>query len=210
MNILVTNNHVIYNSHNPDIDHKKEPAKNPGDSDFFYRLCPVLSDDFCICVHVHNALCRASPISTCFLKLSVKTPALCQCPISGFSHFYVILWMGVLYSAAVSMPYIGLPPFLRHYRLGFREIYICVNALYRASPISTNISSNYHTALYRVNALYRASPISTHHRRWLYRAGIYCVNALYRASPISTLSLQKPFKINGFRDRFQGVIVRKF
>ncbi len=35
MNILVTNNHVIYNSHNPDIDHKKEPAKNPGDSDFF-------------------------------------------------------------------------------------------------------------------------------------------------------------------------------
>ena len=61
---LVTNNHVIYNSHNPDIDHKKEPAKNPGDSDFFYRLCPVLSDDFCICVHVHNALCRASPIST--------------------------------------------------------------------------------------------------------------------------------------------------
>ena len=64
MNILVTNNHVIYNSHNPDIDHKKEPAKNPGDSDFFYRLCPVLSDDFCICVHVHNALCRAYPIST--------------------------------------------------------------------------------------------------------------------------------------------------
>lgn len=113
MNILVTNNHVIYNSHNPDIDHKKEPAKNPGDSDFFYRLCPVLSDDFCICVHVHNALCRASPIST--RKQLMKT---------------------------------------------------------RAPRLS--------------------------------------VNALYRASPISTVPFKKPYKINGFRDRFQGVIVRKF
>ena len=37
-----------------------------------------------------------------------------------------------------------------------------------------------------------------------------CVNALTRAYPISTVSLPKPFKINGFRVRFQGVIVRKF
>ncbi len=37
-----------------------------------------------------------------------------------------------------------------------------------------------------------------------------CVNALGRAYPISTVSLPKPFKINGFRVRFQGVIVRKF
>ena len=36
------------------------------------------------------------------------------------------------------------------------------------------------------------------------------VNALGRAYPISTVSLPKPFKINGFRVRFQGVIVRKF
>ncbi len=36
------------------------------------------------------------------------------------------------------------------------------------------------------------------------------VNALGRAYPISTVSLPKPFKINGFRARFQGVIVRKF
>ena len=76
MNILVTNNHVIYNSHNPDIDHKKEPAKNPGDSDFFYRLCPVLSDDFCICVHVHNALCRAYPISTRKQLMKTRAPRL--------------------------------------------------------------------------------------------------------------------------------------
>ena len=161
MNILVTNNHVIYNSHNPDIDHKKEPAKNPGDSDFFYRLCPVLSDDFCICVHVHNALCRASPISTrkqlmktraprlsvnalyraspisTHLKLSrrphplcvnalyraspISTPTptpepedpeVCQCPISGFSHFYDPVDPEPTPDPVVSMPYIGLLPFL--------------------------------------------------------------------------------------------------
>ena len=40
--------------------------------------------------------------------------------------------------------------------------------------------------------------------------GFVCVNALTRAYPISTVSLSKPFKINGFRVRFQGVIVRKF
>ena len=61
----------------------------------------------------------------------------------------------------VSMPYIGLPPFLLGH---MRQLFIS-------------------------------------HK---------CVNALYRASPISTLSLQKPFKINGFQGRFQGVIVRKF
>ena len=93
MNILVTNNHVIYNSHNPDIDHKKEPAKNPGDSDFFYRLCPVLSDDFCICVHVHNALCRASPISTYILEYISNDHKSCvnalyrASPISTFPAF---------------------------------------------------------------------------------------------------------------------------
>ena len=37
-----------------------------------------------------------------------------------------------------------------------------------------------------------------------------CVNALHRAFPISTVPFKKPYKINGFRDRFQGVIVRKF
>ena len=61
-----------------------------------------------------------------------------------------------------------------------------------------------------VNALYRASPISTHCYCLACGHEYDCVNALYRASPISTVSLQKPFKINGFRGRFQGVIVRKF
>ena len=162
MNILVTNNHVIYNSHNPDIDHKKEPAKNPGDSDFFYRLCPVLSDDFCICVHVHNALCRASPISTRKQLMKTRAPRLsvnalyraspistmkqknsqlftrrCQCPISGFSHFYHPLILRKNPKSVVSMPYIGLLPFLRRHQLPNLRIQRCVNALYRASPIST-------------------------------------------------------------------------
>ena len=112
MNILVTNNHVIYNSHNPDIDHKKEPAKNPGDSDFFYRLCPVLSDDFCICVHVHNALCRASPISTLLLLWISGLCSLVSMPYIGLIPFLLYSKKSLLLSLTVSMPYIGLIPFL--------------------------------------------------------------------------------------------------
>ena len=163
MNILVTNNHVIYNSHNPDIDHKKEPAKNPGDSDFFYRLCPVLSDDFCICVHVHNALCRASPISTRTQLMKTRAPRLS---------------VNALYRAS---------PISTHLKLSRRPHPLCVNALYRASPISTPtptpepedpevcqcpISGFSHfyepkanrdlLSYWGVNALYRASPISTY------------------------------------------------
>ena len=123
---------------------------------------PGSSDDFCICVHVHNALCRASPISTrkqlmktraprlsvnalyraspisTHLKLSrrphplcvnalyraspISTPTptpepedpeVCQCPISGFSHFYDPVDPEPTPDPVVSMPYIGLLPFLR-------------------------------------------------------------------------------------------------
>ena len=113
MNILVTNNHVIYNSHNPDIDHKKEPAKNPGDSDFFYRLCPVLSDDFCICVHVHNALCRASPISTRKQLMKTRAPRLSVNALYRASPISTPdLQRRDDSRRAVSMPYIGLLPFL--------------------------------------------------------------------------------------------------
>ena len=61
----------------------------------------------------------------------------------------------------------------------------------------------------RVNALHRASPISTILAEYNGKE-VGCVNALHRASPISTVPFKKPYKINGFRDRFQGVIVRKF
>ena len=89
-------------------------------------------------------------------------------------------------SLDVSMPYIGLLPFLRRSDPEEVNSHSCVNALHRASPISTS----------DVKA----------------KEGVYiqCVNALHRASPISTVPFKKPYKINGFRDRFQGVIVRKF
>ena len=115
MNILVTNNHVIYNSHNPDIDHKKEPAKNPGDSDFFYRLCPVLSDDFCICVHVHNALCLAYPIST---NVLVRFWEVCPKRVNALYRAYPISTEGNIGAFTIRDD--------------------CVNALHRAYPISTN------------------------------------------------------------------------
>ena len=86
----------------------------------------------------------------------------------------------------VSMPYIGLLPFLR------------------------GLFKNLCSAEEGVNALHRASPISTMQIWKGLLLSIVCVNALHRASPISTVPFKKPYKINGFRDRFQGVIVRKF
>mgnify|MGYP007033185906 FL=1 len=130
---------------------------------------------------------------------------------------------------SVSMPYIGLLPFLPGYTAtvtiegdGVNALYRAspistlqgsrqrsgnrfyrVNALYRASPISTSLSADirYH-CLICVNALYRASPISTVAALLIVLAIMICVNALYRASPISTVPFKKPYKINGFRDRF--------
>ena len=37
----------------------------------------------------------------------------CQCPISGFPHFYCFFSWSKNSWICVSMPYIGLPPFLR-------------------------------------------------------------------------------------------------
>ena len=95
--------------------------------------------------------------------------------------------MNIRNYGVVSMPYIGLPPFLPPEETPSPsetpEVCQC--------PIS-GFPHFYKVAIY----------IQQYKRK--------SVNALYRASPISTLSLQKPFKINGFRGRFQGVIVRKF
>ena len=83
------------------------------------------------------------------------------------------------------MPYIGLIPFLRKEENEENFKGTCVNALHRAYPISTFI-------------------------KFIKGEHFMCVNALHRAYPISTVPFKKPYKINGFRDRFQGVIVRKF
>ena len=70
--------------------------------------------------------------------------------------------MNIRNYGVVSMPYIGLPPFLHDTQDTKAAEGTCVNALYRASPISTDtgptIADN---SIEGVNALYRASPIST-------------------------------------------------
>ena len=160
-----------------------------------------------------NALWRAFPISTKRYNMNIRN-------------------YGV-----VSMPYIGLPPFLREKSMtkifwlsrcqcpisGFPHFYSCqitdaggeadcVNALYRASPISTNKDS----ARKKINIEECQCPISgfPHFYKLDGKIGIdilrlcqcpisgfphfyctsgrrefevrNCVNALYRASPIST------------------------
>ena len=140
---------------------KKESVKNPGNSGFFHRPFSVLHflivSSF-VCAFLvpcggrvqflfnNNSNANNNVSMPCGGLISFLQPGkkevfpmnmLCQCPTSGFSHFYCVM---VLFTLAL--------------------------------------------------------------------AG--CVNALYRASPISTIPFKKPYKINGFRDRFQGVIVRKF
>ena len=86
-----------------------------------------------------NALCRASPISTArkergishehavsmpyirllpFLQMAETKTSIrqivCQCPTSGFSHFYDAEEAKEQPTYSVSMPYIGLLPFLQN------------------------------------------------------------------------------------------------
>ncbi len=68
-----------------------------------------------ICV---NALYRAFSISTETIKSVLDTNASCQCPLSGFLHFYI------------------------HEVGEYSPVKPCVNALYRAFSISTLPSGN--------------------------------------------------------------------
>ncbi len=136
-----------------------------------------------------NALYRAFSIST-YSRISINwnMAKLCQCPLSGFFHFYKKKDKMEIIKKGVSMPFIGLFPFLlklmkHHYS---RRIY-SVNALYRAFSISTlvwecpNCGNRdvsmpfiglfpFLLQLNKVKNLYEIS-----------------VNALYRAFSISTL-----------------------
>ncbi len=110
-----------------------------------------------------NALTRAYPISTAFLS-AVEVGKKCQCPYSGLSHFYDYSRFTV--SIGVSMPLLGLIPFLhefmsnntnvtlrcqcpysglshfyRNYVEKIEKNFFCVNALTRAYPISTSVQS---------------------------------------------------------------------
>ena len=77
----------------------------------------------------------------------------------------------------VSMPYIGLIPFLPRRRIDERDEELC------QCPISG------------LSHFYQKGEKNDH----IYK---YRVNALYRAYPISTVSFKKSAKINGFRTRF--------
>ena len=63
-----------------------------------------------------------------------------------------------------------------------------VNALNRASSISTGMQSCKDANEYCVNALNRASSISTYRFESIFVGFLECVNALNRASSISTKS----------------------
>ena len=78
---------------------------------FLPSICVVRSaSEECV-----NALHRASPISTkpavVYIFLDIFW---CQCPTSGFSHFYRIKTRQLRLLKTVSMPYIGLLPFLQY------------------------------------------------------------------------------------------------
>ena len=62
---------------------------------------------------------------------------MCQCPLTGYSHFYSIQY------------------------LDLQEMFECVNALQRATPISTIIVLVVTIGYFNVNALQRATTIST-------------------------------------------------
>ena len=176
------------------------------------RACPISVQQQQQCQQQRvNALWRASPISTArkergishehavsmpyirllpFLQMAETKTSIrqivCQCPTSGFSHFYQDL-TDVQTKAND-----------------------CVNALHRASPIST-VAVCKNCGEKTVSMPY-IGLLPFLLLRFLKEEGEKptCVNALHRASPISTVPFKKPYKINGFRDRFQGVIVRKF
>ena len=96
---------------------------------------------------------------------------------------------------SVSMPLNGLHPFLPEYRKMKYLDMGCINALKRASSISTNISlMERYSFMMCINALKRASSISTKHDE-LRTPIVLCINALKRASSISTLPFWKPLFI---------------
>ena len=91
-----------------------------------------------------------------------------QCPTSGFFLFYEYKDSeGRLYYGNVSMPYLGLLPFLRLILLYFvLMVPVCFNALPRASSFSTQHQQQQQAMLLKgFNALPRASSFSTVQRK---------------------------------------------
>ena len=142
-------------------NNKKETVKNPGNSGFFHRPFSVLHflivSSF-VCAFLvpcggrvqflfnNNSNANNNVSMPCGGLISFLQPGkkevfpmnmLCQCPTSGFSHFYSADKITVESEEDVSMPYIGLLPFLPSICVVRSASEECVNALHQASPIST-------------------------------------------------------------------------
>ncbi len=100
-----------------------------------------------------------------FLPLSeayVDLYKMCQCPFSGFIHFYVTLMNNSVQILYVSMPFLGLYPFLHHCRTMVAAkwfVSMPFLGLYPFLQLATLITSS--IVLHCVNALSRALSIST-------------------------------------------------
>ena len=143
----------------------------------------------------------------------------CQCPSSGLLHFYFLLVNTLLFlqncvnalhraysisthrrttsflaQKVVSMPFIGLTPFLPTHTMSIFTTEQCVNALHRAYSISTNYELTNESAKGCVNALHRAYSIST------VPSGIPLFMRLPR--PVFASNSQNILKIHVFRPFF--------
>ena len=141
-----------------------------------------------------------------------------QCPYPGYLHFHEDNYWNDYYWGRVSMPLSGLPPFPPKTEVAVLRRAGCLNALIRATSISTScseqdtfshsrvsmplsglppfppsITSMASRARQGLNALIRATSISTQTRQ-LKSLKAMCLNALIRATSISTVGSGRPQK----------------
>ena len=74
-----------------------------------------------------NALHRAIPISTSLCWCIKSDGLMCQCPSSGYPHFYFARSWSLQSAPEVSMPFIGLSPFLLQRVSSFTKRNYCVS-----------------------------------------------------------------------------------
>ena len=91
-----------------------------------------------------------------------KTCRICvSMPSSGFYHFYDDTPVEKVDPVSVSMPFFGLLSFLRRSEMFFAVAWRCVNALLRASIISTTLRNVFRRGMKMCQCPLRASIIST-------------------------------------------------
>ena len=120
---------------------------------------------------------------------------MCQCPISGYPHFYRQAKLYTRLELRCQCPVSGYPHFYVPYsnkQIAEGDLCQCPISgyphFYDGTPVKMDIKSS------GVNALSRAIPISTlMSLRW--RKAVYCVNALSRAIPISTFAFEEALSI---------------